>query len=722
MVSLSGTLAAPLRPEDVNVTTIYLVSSCHLDIGYANTSANIVDLYFHTYFPNAASTSFRLRQRQKQEQLEFTTHSYLMSLYFNCPRWMGFECPGWVEIQDVEEDIRMEGLKWHAFPFNAQPEVYDRSLADFGFELTHRTNVMLDRYPPVTRTMSQRDVPGLTRSLIPVMVSRGVEAVTVGVNRVSMPPAVPTAFVWRDEKSSTEVLAMWHPHGYGGTRGVGLDSMVIVPGMPYALAYAIRSDNSGPPDMDEVLENFATLHKLFPNATIIASGYDEFVEHLKEYKSLLPVVTQEIGDTWIHGVASDPQKTARFRTMQRLRANCITDGRCSLDDMRFFNFSRLLLKYGEHTWGKDVKRYLHDWVNWTNAEFKAAEGQMNYRDMVSSWVEQREWSLGYSLQALGDHPLADEITEQIAKLDFDGTIDVESFEEGCPTPFNWGGVNLAFDKLGIHISTFQDLRGRVLLDYASEDNPLAQIIYETFTKEDYDQFLSQYFYDSSHPNSYFNFGKPGLHGTEHINVSPTKASCWHKTDTSILPAIATFLLEGKLPDSLVTEYGAPERIWLELNLPKIDDPRVTIPVNMTVYFVNKTPTRIPESLSMYFSPRDVNTSSMAVSKVGQYVSVTDVVKNGSTHVHSTDNGVRYTGDYGQLSFTAWDTNVVSVGGTNLFPTPMITPDPSKGFAFNIFNNLWGTNYILWWPFLEADRSSKFRFTMFIPPAPMPHDK
>jgi hypothetical protein len=47
----------------------------------------------------------------------------------------------------------------------------------------------------------QRDVPGLTRAVIPVFVSKGIKAISVGVNAGSAPPGVPkcTPFIWRDE-------------------------------------------------------------------------------------------------------------------------------------------------------------------------------------------------------------------------------------------------------------------------------------------------------------------------------------------------------------------------------------------------------------------------------------------------------------------------------------------------------------------------------------------
>ena len=174
--------------------------------------------------------------------------------------------------------------------------------------------------------MSQRDVPGMTRSVIPLLVSNGVHAITVEVNTVSMPPAVPSVFRWQDPVSQTEVDAMWHPHGYGGQNGPSLGSVVTVPGMPVTLAFAIRGDNSGPPSALEVLRICHT-PELFPGARVVASGYDQFVRELVKYKSALPVYGGEIGDTWIQGVASDPWKAAVTREAMRLRSKCLDSGR-----------------------------------------------------------------------------------------------------------------------------------------------------------------------------------------------------------------------------------------------------------------------------------------------------------------------------------------------------------------------------------------------------------
>lgn len=80
---------------------------------------------------------------------------------------------------------------------------------------------------------------------------------------------------------------------------------------------------------------------------IFASTYTDFVTSLTENSDVvntLPVYDQEIGDTWVHGPASDPWKLAAFRVMQRQRSQCLDSNQCTLDSYPFYNFSRFLLK------------------------------------------------------------------------------------------------------------------------------------------------------------------------------------------------------------------------------------------------------------------------------------------------------------------------------------------------------------------------------------------
>lgn len=89
-----------------------------------------------------------------------------------------------------------------------------------------------------------------------------------------------------------------------------------------------------------MLQDFAQIRKEFPDASVFASTFDSFTVKLQTVAKTLPIVTGmtavaifipcwvfvykilqiptgEIGDTWIHGVASDPLKVAQFREIMR---------------------------------------------------------------------------------------------------------------------------------------------------------------------------------------------------------------------------------------------------------------------------------------------------------------------------------------------------------------------------------------------------------------------
>ena len=68
-----------------------------------------------------------------------------------------------------------------------------------------------------------------------------------------------------------------------------------------------------------------------------------------------------------------------------------------------------------------------------------------------------------------------------------------------------------------------------------------------------------------------------------------------------------------------------------------------------------------------------------------------------------------------LEIVSPDSAVVNV----LTPDQYVTaiPLPRKqlksvtGMAFNLYNNVWETNYIFWYPFRKIDNGQKYRFRM-----------
>lgn len=126
-----------------------------------------------------------------------------------------------------------------------------------------------------------------------------------------------------------------------------------------------RGDNAGPPPKaSDVIDDFEAIQRLFPGvcvprvhclpyltqsiqsgARIKASTFDEFAAELETVpEDRLPIITSEMGDTWVHGVASDPTKVAFTRAAQRHHSECVHSPSCDSSSYAFHNFSRLLMK------------------------------------------------------------------------------------------------------------------------------------------------------------------------------------------------------------------------------------------------------------------------------------------------------------------------------------------------------------------------------------------
>ena len=80
--------------------------------------------------------------------------------------------------------------------------------------------------------------------------------------------------------------------------------------------------------------------------------FDDFLPALTRANASLPVLTSEVGDTWIHGMQSDPFKTKAMRAMMRARSGCVADGSCDAAAPGMQNFTRLLMKNGGETDGQ----------------------------------------------------------------------------------------------------------------------------------------------------------------------------------------------------------------------------------------------------------------------------------------------------------------------------------------------------------------------------------
>ena len=119
-------------------------------------------------------------------------------------------------------------------------------------------------------------------------------------------------------RAGQSLTMIYHQKEYGG--------VVRIPRSDLAIAVEMRDDNAGPHTVDEIHQIYADLRRQFPAATIQAASLTDIANAVEPLRGNLPVMTQEIGDTWIHGVASDPVKLARIRELVRLRSEWVAQG------------------------------------------------------------------------------------------------------------------------------------------------------------------------------------------------------------------------------------------------------------------------------------------------------------------------------------------------------------------------------------------------------------
>ena len=58
-----------------------------------------------------------------------------------------------------------------------------------------------------------------------------------------------------------------------------------------------------------------------------------------------------------------------------------------------------------------------------------------------------------------------------------------------------------------------------------------------------------------------------------------------------------------------------------------------------------------------------------------------------------------------------DSALVSPGVATPFPNVKHAPDMSQGMTFCLGNNIWGTNYVMWQPYLQEAANQRFRFEL-----------
>jgi len=658
---------------DPDVRRVLAVFKCHLDVGFTNTQAAVIQRYFTEYFPQAIRIASESRDSGRHRYV-WTTGSWLLYEYL--------EQAAPDARKRMEQAITDGDIAWHALPFSWQSELLDASMIAGSLALSESLD---RRFGRTTTGAKMSDVPGHTRGLIAPLAAHGIRFLDIGVNRASRPAEVPPLFVWKDRRGASLVV-MYHP-AYGST--------LRVPDADVAVAVIVRGDNSGPHSHAEISGIYSDLTHQYPNAQITATTLTEVANTVVQYQDRLPAVTQEIGDTWIYGVPSDPIKIARYRALARLRRDWLARGRLQVGDAADISLLRRLLLDVEHTWGTDTKRWL-DYDHYTRSDLESVLATPRYTFVTSSWQEKRQ-DLFDSIAAL-PVSLRDEAQAAIRSLDVREPPSKGS-RHSLTDEIETTHFILGFDPSTGAIRRLRRKASR--REWAAHDHPLALFSYQTLSEEDYDRFFSHYIMSTADWVAK-DFGKPGI---EKFGV---ESETWQAELSSVRvekgPQEQRVLARLDIRDRAALRSGRasfPEKMYLELVLP---DAEPVVQVNF--YWFGKPSTRLPEALWLTFRPITSSTLGWAMDKSGEEVSPFDVVTSGNRQMHAVGAGIRYRDGGDLFAIEPLDAPVFALGEKSPLAFSKEEPDVSGGIHCSLFNNAWGTNYVQWF-----GEDMRFRFVL-----------
>jgi len=652
-----------------------MIFKCHLDVGFTDTQANVLQMYFKKYYPQAIETAAKLRESGGNRYV-WTGAGWLLYEFL--------EQASSNERKEMESAIAAGDIAWHALPFSWQTEMLDRSMIEgcLGF-----SGSLDARFGRKTTAGKMTDVPCHSRGIVSPLAGGGVRLLDIGVNPASTPPDVPDAFLWK-APDGTSLAVLYHKHDYGSTFRVA--------GSDLAVSVNVRVDNSGPHTIEEINAIYAGLHQRFPKAQLIAGSLTDIATEMEPLRASLPVITQEIGDTWIYGAPSDPLKIARYREVARLRREWIANSKLAKGGPIDQKLLARLALAPEHTWGTDTKRYIdHD--HYSPKELAENINKPGYQTMEHSWQEKRDdvssgvQSLPTSLRTEAESRLkALQVAEpnHAAMKEHDNrkTINTTHFELMLD-PDTGAITRLVSKSSGKH--------------WASVGSPLALFTYQTLTQDDYKTFLNDYVVSKEWwaPQD---FGKPNIERFQ------PEARDWHpKLDnvwTSENAEGHRVLAKMSVKDPANEARGLvawPKSMYLEVFAPNVE-PKLSV----TFYAVGKAPNRMPESMWLTFKPQTQGPPNWILEKVDHDVSATDVVRGGGRRMHAVTSRLACTDGDHRLEITTLDAPVVALGVRSPLNFSQELPDLQQGAHVNLFNNAWGTNYPQW-----AGGDWRYRFNL-----------
>ena len=581
-------------------------------------------------------------------------------------------------------------------------------------------------------TCKSTDVPGLSKSAIPILAGAGKRAIHLGYNSACRVPNIPSAFLWTHEESATQLLTFVN-NNYG--------SEILVPGSAHALVFHYSPDNSGPPGSAKEVQDFwAATQARFPNAQLLLSSLDDFALAILPIAESLPQVTGEIGQSWSYGAPADPAKVAAYRAARRVRNEAVSAGWLEATDTDLYNYERRLWIGGpEHkrvvalfistssiraispfsfpsfnSWGLSFGGYVpgarSTSGNWSNDLFHPLRfTDPRYVLYESSNIEKRNFTLplpAWPSSSPGFLRYLDALVAEADALvaaapDLSGFAPVQATQtfRGCGR----------FSSL-----QFSDADGSIasLVDAATGfewvapgSTGLAAFHYRTYDENDFNVWNLEYNPGCGPPCG--DFAKQGMDSAspESKSWAPTLTTLYQRS--GVPPAQGcSFVAALSLPPETVTKYGGMSGLYLLVDV-DTDATAAAPSVAVELRWLNKTASRLAESAWLSFVPALSSTpgggdmTKWRMDILGSGVSPLEVVDMGTRHIHAVWSGVSFDdvaagGPF--VKITTIDAPLVSPGDAEhlLHYDGMNQPNLVGGWHFDVASNVWGTAFPQWY--------------------------
>ena len=641
-----------LVAQEVNTSVgkVYVVFKTHLDVGFTDLSSVVTQRYITEFIPKALDVSEKLRAENASEKYVWTTGAWLI--------WKYLHTASPEEVKRLEAAIGRGDIVWNSVPYTVESESMNLDLFETSLLLSHKLD---EKYGKKTIAAKMTDVPGHTRSIVSPMSRAGIRFLHIGVNPACPIPNVPEFCRWRDTDGSELILVYQQDYG----------SENILPGGKAVISINFTGDNHGPHSYEKVKEIYADLHKRYPNARLVACSFNEIAEELIAMQDQLPVVTSEIGDTWIYGYGSAPIRMAKFRALSELYSQWLREKKIDKNSDAALDFVLELGLIAEHTQGVDVKTHLHNWDKYDMDLFLPARATAPFRKAEASWKELDDYIYN-AIQYLPQHLQA----EALAKMkEIDQPVVpvfTEKAQSVSSTP--WQAAVLK--------------KGALKLEGLS---------YQMYDAADYKQYLDNYL-RAHYGWALADIGKPGLDKSKAVSVSLSAQTIKQEVrkEKKGIRTVSelVFQNEGKVDQRVL-----PEKMYID-----VLDYKNGKKAEVTLTIKGKPAVRLPEAYWLSFTTDDI--LSIVAEKVGGRVDLLDVVEKGNRQQHGIDRYVDLITSNGTIRIWSETAFLVNVGEARGINYSLEYPDKKGGIHFNLSNNLWNTNFRMW-----NEGSLTYRFTI-----------